>query len=404
MSLGDPAALGPVWARSDVRDSDIWSQRFRIEPDSSGPLDGRRCAVKDLFDVAGFPTLAGRAAMLPSAPAVGHAASVQRLLSNGASLVGHTTMTQLAFSGIGQNPEFGQSRSLWSPDGQARLAGGSSRGSALAVAAGQADIGLGTDTGGSCRIPAACNGLFGFKPTASRVNQAGARPLGPSLDSVGLMTRDLASGVQAMSVLFESPRRVTPIKLLRVPEFAVADLDPAVQSAFDALIDRLQASGFTVDCQPLPCESNYLGLLASKPLVSAEAFALYPDPTGVGVTDPRVVKRIEMGEDLDAEPLYEQRRQLKYQFPEDVEGCALLMPTLPWLPPTTAFAEHPDNFDAVNAQALRNSALINLADGCAISLPIDEHRPISVTVAGAANCDESIYALAAQLRTAIGLD
>ena len=134
-------------------------------------------AVKDLYDVAGQVTLASQRARAGLTPASAHADLVQRFYDAGATLQGHIISTQQAFSVIGQNPDYGESKSLWSPDDQPRIAGGSTRGGALAVAADLADVALGTDTGGSCRVPAACNNLVGFKFSHSLDLLTGCAPV-----------------------------------------------------------------------------------------------------------------------------------------------------------------------------------------------------------------------------------
>lgn len=391
----------PAWRLRPLVESDVWSQRFTRAATGTGPLDGCRVAVKDLFDVAGVSTLAGRAECREQPSAAADADAVGLLRAAGAALVGHTTMTQLAFSGVGQNPDFGHTAGALSPDGQAYMAGGSSRGSALAVAHGLADIGLGTDTGGSCRIPAACNGLYGFKPTARRVSLRGAMPLAPSLDSVGVISADLAQGVAAMQVMLGAQAVNAPLPRLFVPSFACAGCDEAVRSGFEWAIGRLQAVGFRVERRELVAEVAYRELQSLPSLASIEAYQLYPDARALGVTDPSVVRRIQLGAAADGARVRALRTQLMNAFAGEVGADLLLMPTLPWLPPLTAAAEDPASFDDINRQALHNSAFVNLADGCAVSIPLPSDVPVSVTLAAPAEQDERLWGFANELDRAV---
>ena len=390
-----------AWRLRPLVESDIWSQRFMRASTSTGPLDGCRVAVKDLFDVAGVATLAGRAARREQPPASADADAVSLLRASGATLVGHTTMTQLAFSGVGQNPDFGHTAGALSPDGQAYMAGGSSRGSALAVAHGLADIGLGTDTGGSCRIPAACNGLYGFKPPARRGSLRGATPLAPSLDSVGVISADLAQGVAAMQVLAGVQAINAPLPRLFVPSFAWTGCDDAVRSGFEWAIRRLQAAGFRVERRELVAEAAYRELQSLPSLAAIEAYQLYPDAGALGVTDPSVVRRIQLGAVADGARVRALRARLVNAFAGEVGADVVLMPTLPWLPPLTTAAEDPERFDEINRQALHNSAFVNLADGCAVSIPLPLDAPVSVTLAAPAEQDERLWWIANRLDRAL---
>ena len=378
-----------------MRPQDVWSSRFEVPASGNGTLDGLRVAVKDLFDVAGHPTLAGRKALLNTAPAASNAAAVQCLLDAGASLVGHTTMSQLAFSGVGQNPDFGRSISPWSPDADGRLAGGSSRGSALAVALGEADIGLGTDTGGSCRIPAACNGLYGFKPTASRVSLQGCTPLSHSLDSVGLMAASCDIGRRAMDVLCSSQPAERPATLeFLVPGFVLDRCDRTVADAFRWALDRLAAAGHCVRHMTLTSEKTYAHLQSMPSLASLEAYGLYGDRRHNGVSDPKVFKRIMVGRYPGSDTVRKIRNDLVGQFSAEVGDAFVLMPTLPWVPPLTEVAESDRYFEEINRDALRNCAFINLAGGCAVAMPLSMQVPVSMTVAAPRMQDERLWAVA----------
>ncbi|MCW5890598.1 MAG: amidase [bacterium] len=179
--------------------TDAFIERFTVAPTGSGTLDGLRLAVKDLIDVAGHRTGCGNPRWREThPPAVAHAVAVELLLAAGARLVGKTISDELAFSIIGENAHYGTPRNPAAPD---RIPGGSSSGSASAVAGGECDVGLGTDTTGSVRVPAASCGVFGMRPTHDRVSLAGVMPFAPSFDTVGAMARDLPTLARAMRVL-----------------------------------------------------------------------------------------------------------------------------------------------------------------------------------------------------------
>ncbi|HWS07371.1 MAG TPA: amidase family protein, partial [Xanthobacteraceae bacterium] len=166
---------------------------------SLGPFDGTIVSIKDLFDVAGEPTRAGSKVLAEeAAPAKADAIVVQRLRAAGAVIVAKTNMTEFAFSGIGANPHFG---TPGNPRDRSRVPGGSSAGAPISVADGMCDIAIGTDTGGSVRIPASLCGLVGFKPSRQRVPTDGAFPLSTTLDSVGPIARTVADCAAADAVM-----------------------------------------------------------------------------------------------------------------------------------------------------------------------------------------------------------
>ena len=193
----------PTRARAEAGTAD----RRRALGAALTPLDGCIVAVKDLFDVSGEPTWAGSAVLRDAPAAASDAAAVFRLRQAGAVIIGKTNMTEFAYSGVGLNPHFGTPANPYTRASVRRIPGGSSSGAAVAVADGMADIGLGTDTGGSVRIPAALCGLVGWKPTARRISRQGVWPLAPSLDSVGVIAKEVRACVNADSVLTGTRRK-----------------------------------------------------------------------------------------------------------------------------------------------------------------------------------------------------
>ncbi|MGB0965736.1 MAG: amidase family protein [Litorivicinus sp.] len=388
----------PWMPRFSADPTDIYTQMFKLDGSAIGPLSGLRVAIKDLYDVLGQQTLASQYTRRFEAPAKQHALAVQQLLNAGVQLVGHTVSTQLAYSGVGQNPEFGESRSLWSPDMEPRLAGGSTRGGALAVAAGLAELALGTDTGGSCRIPAACNGLYGVKYSAAAVSLKGCRALSPSLDSAGLMAGQwdhLVAGSEAL--LGVSVPVSSGPQTFVVPAHAMVDLDPTVEWQFNWLVDRLTQAGHQVVRQPQPFETQLAMLLQAPSIVVAEAFAGYRRGEMMGVSDQLVLVRLRAGSGISREGLglaYRLRDELIEAYTCDLQQAWVLMPTLRCLPPKLSEVALPEGFTQWNQALLRNPSLINLADGCAVSLPLSNWFPVSASIASFSGNDANLLALA----------
>ena len=331
-------------------------------------------------------------------PATAHADLVQRFYDAGATLQGHTISTQQAFSVIGQNPDYGESKSLWSPDDQPRIAGGSTRGGALAVAADLADVALGTDTGGSCRVPAACNGLVGFKFSHSLDLLTGCAPLSETLDSAGLMTSSLIELNRAMSCVLGDPPSLPEATMnFLVPEFVLEQCDDEVRTAFDGHVDQLTLLGYSVQIDPTESAQRYLGLLKHPSIPSIESARRLSSEQLAQISDPLVLTRIRAGLDLSEEQVntvYRLRNELVDQFKVEFSEATLLMPTLPVMPPRLSEVCSEQDFAQTNARLLKNPAFLNLVDGCGISLPIDTYQPISVTLGRPGGQDHALLHLA----------
>jgi aspartyl-tRNA(Asn)/glutamyl-tRNA(Gln) amidotransferase subunit A len=386
------------------------------------PFAGIPISLKDLFDVAGDPTPAGSAILAHAAPATAHAPVVQRLLAAGFIPMGRTNMTEFAFSGIGINPHYGTPRSPWQrpkdDTANGHVPGGSSSGAAVSVADGMAFMGLGTDTGGSCRIPAAFNGIVGCKPTARRVPITGVLPLSPSLDSVGPLARTVQCCATVDAILAnETPAPIPKIALrglrLAVPGNMVMDgMDPSTTEAFSRALNRLDNMGVRITHLTFPEFEQVVAANAHGGLPAAEAFAWHQsllvakgdgyDPLvakGDGY-DPRVRSRIERGRTMTAADLIavtQERARLIASFNHATAAYdAVAMPTSPIAPPTIASLANDADFTRVNALVLRNCALGNFLDRCAISIPC--HRqgdaPAGFMLMGDTNADAHLFALA----------
>jgi aspartyl-tRNA(Asn)/glutamyl-tRNA(Gln) amidotransferase subunit A len=357
---------------------------------SLGPLDGAIVSIKDLFDVAGEPTRAGSKILAEEAPpAVADAAIVRRLRAAGAVIVAKTNMTEFAFSGVGTNPHFG---TPGNPHDRARVPGGSSAGAPVAVADGMCDIAVGTDTGGSVRVPAALCGLVGFKPSRQRVPTEGAFPLSETLDSVGPIARSVADCAKADAVMAGeefSPLEPLPLAGLR---FGVAEglpldrLDDSVAAAFPAAIARLDGAGVDITHKSLPLFDDMAEVNAKGGVLSPEACAIHSDRLrrrGADI-DPNVRVRIERGctvTGADYAEMVRERANLVAEMDARLGALdALVMPTTAIVAPTIAEVAEPHVFSARNAALLRNTTIVNFFDLCAISLPLFLARPGALPV------------------------
>ncbi len=372
-------------------------------------------SVKDLFDIAGEVTRAGSTVLAHEPAAIADAPAVARLRGAGFVVIGRTNMTEFAYSGLGLNPHHGTPRSPWERS-VGHVPGGSSSGAAVSVADGMAHAGLGTDTGGSCRIPAAFCGLVGFKPTARRVPTAGGVPLSTTLDSFGPLARSVACCAAVDAVLAgEAPEPLAPAALpglrLAVPRDVVLDdVDEGVGRAFARALARLSEAGAQVEEIAIPEFAEVAGLNARGGLSAAESYAWHRHRLAAhrDAYDPRVATRILRGEALSAADYIDLlslradlvRRATLRLAPYD----AVLFPTVPVAPPEIAPLEADDAlYGRTNLLTLRNSTLINVIDGCAASLPM--HRageaPAGLTVAGVAGSDRRLLAVAAAVEAAL---
>jgi aspartyl-tRNA(Asn)/glutamyl-tRNA(Gln) amidotransferase subunit A len=343
-------------------------------------LAGIPISVKDLFDVAGEPTQAGSLLLRNAPPAARDAPVIGRLRDAGAVIVGRTHMSELAFTGLGLNPHWPP---LPNPHDEQRAPGGSSSGAAVSVARGQSVAALGTDTGGSVRIPAAFCGLTGFKPTQARITREGTFPLSPSLDSIGPIANSVACCRAFDAVIADTPitphPEVAPGQLrFAVPSDVVLDeLDEAVARDFEAALACISRAGAQVGQVRAPEFSELSRLNARGALANAEAYAVH---LAAGLLerregyDPDVLARIEVGERMSADEVREIRaaRSALSMRLETLSKAydALLFPTVAIVAPRLADIAEPRGFARANALALRNAALVNFFDRCALSLPM----------------------------------
>ncbi|MBL8588951.1 MAG: amidase [Methylobacteriaceae bacterium] len=395
--------LYPEEARIAAAASDARAKFGRL----LGPLDGRIVSIKDLFDVAGEPTTAGSVVYREAPAPEREAEIVRRLRAAGAVIVGKTNMTEFAFSGIGLNPHYG---TPLNPRDRSRIPGGSSSGAAVATADGFCEIAIGTDTGGSVRIPAAFCRLVGFKPTQFRVPRDGAMALSTTLDSIGPLAVSVADAALTDAVMAgETPRppvaRQPATLSLAMPLGRLFEkLDADVTAAFENAVKALLDAGVRIidyDLEPLLARLDAINAIAS--ISAVEAACIHADVLRdrADDIDRRVVARIRGGSNIAA-PLYVQMLQMRRAVADlaraEFDGFdALVLPTVPTVAPAVAPLEASDAaFSAANMLTLRNTTIFNMLDCCAISLPIpSDGLPVGLMLVGAHGTDRRLLDVAA---------
>ena len=369
------------------------------------PLAGLPVSIKNLCNVAGETTLAGSKALDDAPPANDDAPVVARLRAAGAVIVGSTNMSEFAFSGVGYNPHYG---TPGNPADRARVPGGSSSGAAVSVADGMAVAALGTDTGGSVRIPAAVCGLVGFKPTARRVPIDGVVPLATSLDSIGPLAHSVECCAIVDAVFAGEPVRVpepVPLAGLRfaVPmHFVMNDLDPGVIKAFERALRALAAIGVKVEHIDLPQLDELPAINAKGGFAAAEAYAWHKDLLARrgNVYDPLVASRIRRGADMSAADyieLLDKRIDLQRRVSAITANYdAVAMPTCAIPAPTLEEVSTAEGFTKKNLLLLRNTSVGNFLDCCGISLPCHTpgELPVGFMLMGEPMTDKRLLAMA----------
>ncbi|MBN9242175.1 MAG: amidase [Mesorhizobium sp.] len=373
-----------------------------------GPLDGAIVSIKDLFDVAGEPTLAGSVLRRNAPPAAADAAIVMRLRRAGAVIIGKTTMTEFAFTAIGDNPHTG------TPGNAADaslIPGGSSSGAGVSAAEGTSEIAIGSDTGGSVRIPAALNGIVGFKPTARRVPLAGAFPLSPTLDSIGPLARSVAHCAAADAVMAGEEAAPLPVLSLAGLRFGVPrgilfeNIEDEIAAAFDATIRKLELTGshiadFGID----DLLSEMKATRKRGSLAALEGAEIHADwlAEGAGApVDPHVEEPLVRAVAVPT-PFYiralRRRTELAAAMDERLTGLdALVLPTVPlFAAPIAAMAADERLRDHTEGLLLRNTQVANQFDLCAITLPMPGTRlPSGLMLVARAGHDRRLLAIAA---------
>ena len=348
---------------------------------------GPKVAVKDSIDIAGYPTQVGSQVFADAPPAEHHADVVQALLDGGCHIVGKTNMHELAYGVTGLNAWTGTPINPRYPD---LAPGGSSSGSAAAVAAGLVDFALGTDTGGSIRVPAACCGVFGLKPSFGRVSRRGVTPTASSLDCVGPFARDLDLIEQAMSLI--DPRYHSEAKGA-APVLGRAEVEAAA-GVSGAVVRAIKTAG--IRSIPIALPSLARAFEAGLAVIGAEtwaAFGVHIDAAGLGED---VRQRLLRAREITPAHL-EQAERIRARFVQDVDRAlervdALVLPTMPDYPLTLARAA--DARAAVGVTALVRP--FNLSGHPALSIPLTDSLglPVGLQLVGRRGEDARLCAIA----------
>jgi aspartyl-tRNA(Asn)/glutamyl-tRNA(Gln) amidotransferase subunit A len=417
--IEDPAGEGAracltVYAESARAAADASDARSRLGI-SLGALDGAIVSIKDLFDVAGEPTRAGAKIRIGVAPATADAPVVQRLRAAGAVIVAKTNMTEFAFSGVGANPHFG---TPGNPSDRTRVPGGSSSGAAVSAADGMCEIAIGTDTGGSTRIPAALCGIVGFKPSKWRVPTEGAFPLSFTLDSIGPLAPTVALCAAADAVMAgEAGWTLDPAPLdglrLGVPQHPkLYAHDETVAASFASGLDALGKAGAHVRDAQFTLFDGMLALNPKGGFPVPEAYTLHREDIRHRGDDfdPNVRDRIARGADIKAADyidLIQGRTRLVRAMDawmEDLGIDALAMPTTPIVAPKLSEVATPETFHAKNTALLSNTSIFNFFDMTAISVPLPRNGrlPAGLMLVARNGHDHRLFRIAAGVERLFG--
>jgi aspartyl-tRNA(Asn)/glutamyl-tRNA(Gln) amidotransferase subunit A len=347
---------------------------------SLGPLDGTIVSIKDLFDVAGEVTRVGSKVFAEEGkPATADAPVVRRLRAGGAVVVAKTNMSEFAYTGIGANPHFG---TPGNPADRKRVPGGSSSGAAVAAADGMCEIAIGTDTGGSCRIPGALCGIVGYKPSRQRIPTTGAFPLSYSIDSIGPIARSVEACARADAVMANEtyvplePVSLNGLRIGVVVGYPIENLDETVDLKFSDAVARLNKAGAHISEEKLSLLDDMAQVNSKGGVQPAEAFSIHRDLLSrrADAIDPNVQVRLERARTVSAadyiDMVRERARLIRSMDDRIADVDVLAWPTTPMVAPTMQEVAAPDEFARKNAMLLRNTVIVNFFDLCAISVPI----------------------------------
>ncbi len=389
---------------TELFEKDFETQLNEISKLKSGLLKGLIISVKDLFDVRGYHTRGGTK-FLETNICLNDAKCISNIRNAGGLLLGHTNMTELAYSGLGINPHYGTPDNPIYPRS---VPGGSTSGGAVSVALNLCDIAVGTDTGGSTRIPAAFTGITGFKPTQDSISRDGVLTLSSSLDSVGLMAKNVELcklGYQVMRKKVNTKQKKLENKNLKfiIPSnFGFENIDSEIKTNFDFAKKKIIESGHNVIEMNLPI----LNLYKKVPIwqfasveCATEYFYLYDEKKHL--IDPNVLRRIERANEVTAVEynlLKKIREDLIQEFNEFLKNNFLLMPTVTIKPPLLENCKNNEFYDEANLASLRNTTLANYMNGCSISIPYFENkRPVGIMINAISNKDDHLLNISSEI-------
>ena len=397
-----PKKIENIFTELFEKDFDV--QLNEISQLENGLLKGLIISVKDLFDVKGYITRGGTKFLKPDI-SLSDAKCISNIRKAGGLLLGHTNMTELAYSGLGINPHYGTPDNPLYPGA---VPGGSTSGGAVSVVLDLSDIAIGTDTGGSTRIPAAFTGITGFKPTQDSISRDGVLTLSSSLDSVGLMAKNVELcklGFHAMRGKINEKQKKLQNKnpkLIIPSNFGFENIDTEIKVAFDFAKKKIAESGFEVIEMNVPV----LDLYKKVPIwqfasveCATEYFYLYDQKKHL--IDPNVLRRIERANEVMAVEynlLQKIRVDLIEEFNKFLKNNFLLMPTVTIKPPLLEKCKDSEFYDEANLISLRNTTLANYMNGCSISIPYFENKkPIGIMLNATTNEDDYLLRISSEI-------
>jgi aspartyl-tRNA(Asn)/glutamyl-tRNA(Gln) amidotransferase subunit A len=415
----DPSGQGArtftrIDADSALHAADTMDKRRRASA-PQGLLSGLPISVKDLFDVAGEPTPAGSIVLADAPPAANDAVAIARLRDAGAVLVGRTNMTEFAYSGLGINPHYGTPRNPYDRI-NGRIPGGSSSGAAISVTDRMAAAAIGTDTGGSLRIPAALCGLTAFKPTARRVPLQGVLPLSTSLDSVGSIAPTVACCARIDSVVSGelsvplAPAEMKDLRLGVLQGYVLDDLDGDVARRFESAVSTLSSAGAMLQEVHFIALDEIPGCYANGGIPTFEAYNWHRQLIAKHgeLYDPRVLARILRGKDISQAQylglMNARRRIISEASRSFMDVHVWLSPTVPRIAPLISGLVSDDAaYMQANAMMLRNPSVFNFLDGCALSIPchLPGEAPVGLMVAAPSGHDQKLLRIGAAIEAAL---
>jgi aspartyl-tRNA(Asn)/glutamyl-tRNA(Gln) amidotransferase subunit A len=384
-----------------------YSDQLRKANRHPSPFAGIPISVKDLFDLAGEVTTAGSVVLKSQPPALRDAPAIAALKSAGFVVMGRTNMTEFAYSGVGLNPHYGTPKSAYDRK-TGRIPGGSSSGAAVSVAGKMCAVGIGTDTGGSCRIPAAYNGIVGYKPSTGRVSTTGAYPLSQRFDSIGPLGNSVACCATVDAFMANDwsgqivKREASSLRLGVLKTVVLDGLDPVVATAYEQTLKRLSKAGVTL--QDLLFEEllELPSLTRKGGIIAAEAYAHHRkllEQKGEQY-DPRVRTRLLPAADISAADyisILKRRAEIIARYNHvTTDLAAVVLPTVPNVPPPIAALENDADYLRLNGISLRNTYIGNFLDACAISIPMNApgEAPVGLMLMNVWGCDAGLFSTA----------
>jgi aspartyl-tRNA(Asn)/glutamyl-tRNA(Gln) amidotransferase subunit A len=395
----DPASFENIF--TELFEKDFNEQLDNINKVKKGKLKGLIISVKDLFDVKGYKTKGGTK-FIDDKIAQKDAKCISLIRKAGGLLLGHTNMTELAYSGLGINPHYGTPSN---PVFKNSVPGGSTSGGAVSIALDVADVTIGTDTGGSTRIPAAFTGITGFKPTQDSISRDNVLVLSTSLDSVGLMARDVSLcklGFETMRNKSKNNIAKNNIKIIIPKNFGFEDIDDEIKVGFDSAKEKIIKSGLDIQEIEIPLLDHYkkipLWQFAAVEC-QAEYFEAYNNKKHL--IDPNVSRRMDRANQVTAVEyvnLCKERTTLISQFNTFLGNNFLLLPTVSITPPLIKDCENVEFYDKMNLISLRNTTLANYMNGCSLSLPYTiKDKPVGIMLNGSTDNDDQLLEIGSKI-------